>query len=122
MTKSPMLETIEEFKEKQEINARNLRIRKEKLYEQLPRLSEIESEMKTIGVQVVKATQADPGKIKELNKQMKEKSIDLQIERGEILASYGYPVDYLDIVYSCGKCQDTGFIGSNSCICFEQRL
>ena len=122
MIKSLITETIEEYQQLQDENQRALRLRKEELKEKFPRLAEIEIEMKTLGIQIVKATQSNPKQIDALIHQLREKSIDLQMERSEILASNGYPVDYLELKYQCSKCQDTGYIGSKRCKCFEQRL
>ncbi len=113
---------MEEYQKKREKAQRELRMRKEEVYQKMPRLLEIESEMKILGIQIVKAAQAEPKQIKKLTAQLKEKSIDLQMERAELLASKGYPVDYLEIKYDCPKCQDTGYIGVKRCKCFEQRL
>ncbi|SJZ61778.1 ATP-binding protein [Garciella nitratireducens] len=122
MIKSLILETMEEYQKKREKSKKELRMRKEKLYQNIPRLLEIELEMKRIGIQIIKSVQADPKQIKKQIKQLKEKTIDLQMERAEILASNGYPVDYLEIKYDCPQCQDTGYIGIKRCKCFEQRL
>lgn len=113
---------MEEYQKKREKAQRELRMRKEEIYQKMPRIFEIESEMKILGIQIVKAAQAEPKQIKKLTTQLKEKSIDLQMERAELLASKGYPVDYLEIKYECPKCQDTGYIGVKRCKCFEQRL
>lgn len=122
MIKSLIIETIEEYQEMRDQAQRELRIRREELQQNYPRLAEIQAEMRTLGVKIVKATQADPKRIDQLIAQLKENSIDLQMERAEILASNGYPVDYLDLKYHCNECLDTGYIGNKRCKCFEQRL
>lgn len=122
MIKSLILEVMEEYQEKRERAQREFRIRKEELYEKLPRLVEIDLEMKNLGIQIVKAAQANPEQVEQLTAKLKEKSIDLQMERAEVLASNGYPVDYLEIKYHCPKCKDTGYINTQRCECFEQRL
>lgn len=44
----------------------------------------------------------------------------LQQEKQSILQELGYPADYLDPVYTCPECKDTGFIGGKRCHCFVQ--
>ena len=122
VVKSLIIETMQEYQQLREQAEREHRIRKEKLHQQFPRLAKIEDEMRSLGVQIVKATQAHPSKIDQLISQLKENSIDLQMERAELLASNGYPVDYLNLKYHCNECLDTGYIGSKRCKCFEQRL
>ncbi len=122
MIRSLIIETIEEYQQMRDENEKVLRMRKEELKEKFPRLAEIEMEMKTLGIKIIKASQSNPEKIQVLINQLREESIDLQMERSEILASNGYPVDYLELKYHCPHCQDTGYIGSKRCKCFEQRL
>lgn len=122
MIKSLILEVMEEYQEKGEKAQRQLRMRREEVYEKFPRLTEIEREMKALGIEIVKATQANPKQVEQLTARLKERSIDLQMERAEILASNGYPVDYLEMKYACPKCKDTGYISTQRCECFEQRL
>jgi len=37
----------------------------------------------------------------------------------ELLSSAGFPKDYLDAIFSCAKCRDTGYILGKSCECLE---
>ncbi len=122
MSSSLIAEVMEEYREKSERVQRELRLRKESLYQKIPRLTQIEQELRLLGVQIVKAAQAKPEEIGRLVQNLKERSIDLQMERAELLVANGYSVNYLDISYSCKKCRDTGFIGNKRCSCFEQRL
>lgn len=42
-------------------------------------------------------------------------------KREALLASYGYPQDYLDGVFDCKLCKDTGYIDGKKCHCFSKR-
>ena len=48
-----------------------------------------------------------------------DKNLEAQKERRQLLVSFGYPEDYLDIHYICDKCGDTGFLDGNRCSCLE---
>jgi DNA replication protein DnaC len=37
-----------------------------------------------------------------------------------MLVANGYPEDYLDIHYTCSKCNDTGYCRNNFCECFKK--
>ncbi|MBR4201771.1 MAG: ATP-binding protein, partial [Oscillospiraceae bacterium] len=39
-----------------------------------------------------------------------------------ILTAHGYPADYLDVHYTCEKCNDTGFVGGKPCTCLIQEI
>lgn len=42
--------------------------------------------------------------------------------RRELLRANGFPEDYLDPVYTCSKCRDTGLIGQERCSCFDREV
>ena len=42
-------------------------------------------------------------------------------QKAVLLASIGKPSDYLDNIYTCKKCQDTGYINGTRCSCFKKQ-
>ena len=46
---------------------------------------------------------------------------ELDKKQKEILESLGKPADYLDPVYDCPYCHDTGIAGGKRCACFKKR-
>ncbi len=44
---------------------------------------------------------------------------DIRREKERLLVEYGYPSDYLDSIYSCPDCKDTGYIDNEPCHCFN---
>ncbi|MBD5156248.1 MAG: ATP-binding protein [Butyrivibrio sp.] len=48
-------------------------------------------------------------------------SIDeIRIRMNTLLTEGGFPSDYLEPVYECPLCKDTGYIGNKKCRCFKQ--
>lgn len=45
----------------------------------------------------------------------------LSEKKKALLASYGMPEDYLDPIYTCPDCQDTGYTDGRPCHCFISR-
>ena len=43
-------------------------------------------------------------------------------KRRQLLKENGYPEDYLDDIYKCSLCKDTGSIGEKRCECFKTLL
>lgn len=41
-------------------------------------------------------------------------------QREAILLKHGFPTNYLDPIYRCKDCKDTGFINGKKCHCFKQ--
>ena len=48
--------------------------------------------------------------------------VDPSQKRRQLLREHGFPEDYLDPVYTCSKCRDTGLIGQKRCSCFEREV
>ena len=44
---------------------------------------------------------------------------DISRRKKELLVSAGYPVDYLEPVYTCPDCKDTGYADGKKCHCFK---
>lgn len=47
---------------------------------------------------------------------------DLRQKKKAFLLEKGYPFDYLEPVYDCPDCRDTGYIGQKKCHCFEKKM
>ena len=45
----------------------------------------------------------------------------LRQKQKDLLFSLGKPADYLDHIYTCEKCRDTGYVGAAKCECFKKR-
>lgn len=60
--------------------------------------------------------------IKEQIEQLKEENLAMQEQLKKLLTENGYPADYLDEIYTCGKCKDTGIAENGRCSCFNEVL
>ncbi|WP_446898113.1 ATP-binding protein [Clostridium sp. LBM24168] len=101
---------------------KSLNNRREEIQKKLPEILDIE---KQIGLYSIKLSIQLVNNSKEnkiyLN-QMREKITELRIKKSELLVANNYPMDYLEIHYRCPKCKDTGFIGTQKCNCYNQKL
>ena len=95
--------------------------RREELHEKIPGLRELDAELSTFGLRILKQaleggdTRAGIAKLREENKRILER-------RRQLLAAYGYPEDYCRPHYACEKCRDTGYQGIRMCSCMRRRL
>lgn len=53
---------------------------------------------------------------------LRRQNEQLQQDRADCLAHFGYPADYTDPHYECAVCSDTGAVGSRMCTCFRRAL
>lgn len=92
-----------------EIRAENeaeQRRRQARAYDGIPRLREIDAQLRRLLGEVIGLTlRRDAGALDSVEKQ----SSALQREKAELLTRHGLGADYLDEIYSCPKCRDRGF-------------
>ncbi len=100
----------------------SLNKRKQEIFEKIPRIKEIESQLDRYGIRMLTLVadgECDENRavsgIMAENKQYME-------ERARLLMVHGYSTDYLEIKPICDKCQDTGFDGEKFCQCVKNEL
>ena len=110
-----------EYEEIRQQNAMDLETRKRAVFAKIPRLEEIDYEIKSLGLKLYKiALSGDDVKpqIDELRSQQKR----LLATKKAILIENGYPEDELSERYSCPICRDTGSRDSKPCACYRKKL
>ena len=53
---------------------------------------------------------------------LKEELSGLRNRKQSLLLRAGYPADYLEPIYTCKDCKDTGYIGNDKCHCFKKAV
>ncbi|MBQ3552557.1 MAG: ATP-binding protein [Clostridia bacterium] len=51
-----------------------------------------------------------------------ERMTAMEAEKRDILVKNGFPEDYLDPIYLCSACKDTGEVNGVPCACFKRKL
>ena len=110
---------MREYDRRQNENRRRLILRQQEIYQKIPEYSKTEDEISSIGASAVRA--AVVGK-RDGTKELKDRLSALFEKKRQLLLDHGYPGDYLEPVYSCPVCQDTGFVNGNKCRCFQKTL
>ncbi len=106
------------YNQKQLNNKHELDQRTSEVYRKIPAVREMNDEISSAAVRSAKQLLAgDQGAVEKLRKTIAE----LREERQVLLASYGYPADYLEMQYECPDCRDTGYSNGRKCHCFRQR-
>lgn len=116
------LQVMKIYDDIKESQKRSLEGRKEEVRKKIPEVESIEREIGKLCIKVsINALQDIPNREEHL-KTLRENITTLRMKKTELLVSNGYPVDYLDLHYSCNKCKDTGYIGLEKCSCYKQKL
>ena len=81
----------------------------------IPEYQNIENEIISVSMQAAKARIS--GNSQDYTSLLKS----LNDQKANLLISAGKPADYLDPVYTCTQCHDTGYINSRKCSCFNKK-
>ena len=87
-----------------------------------PDILQIDKALSLTGLSIYEAALKGPEGLEERIAKIKNENLVLQEAKRELLVQNGYPSDYLDIKYSCEKCNDTGYVGINMCSCMKKAL
>lgn len=89
-------------------------------YARLPELERIDGSLRGHMTELVRLTISRRPDIKEQIDDLKERNLDLQMRRAELLTQAGFGPDYLDEIYSCPLCRDTGLYEGGVCSCLDR--
>jgi DNA replication protein DnaC len=96
---------------------RDLEERRRLAYARIPRLAGIDADIASVSVKKAKALLTGDTKS---DFDVKESIRALAEERVSLLQAGGYPENYLEPVYHCPLCHDTGYVNNEKCSCFRQ--
>ena len=103
-------------------NEQLLKQRRAEVYQKVPELEELEASLLALNLERVKtALISDDGgkKVKAVKKQITETETKIKA----LLKENGFKISYLNPIYTCAKCQDTGYVDAvTKCRCFHQYL
>ena len=109
-----------ELKNRRERAERLADMRRKEFSGKYPELLDIENEMKNAALDVIRSVGAN-GKRVDISVVAK-RNLEAQKAKKELINAAGYPEDYLDIPYSCKKCNDSGIHNGKLCQCHLQLL
>lgn len=106
----------------EQIRLNNKRIRNERrdsVYSQSKELEDLDTEIALLATKEARLRLSnDSEEAAKLNQQRKY----LVAKRTSILVSLGYPDNYLDAIFTCEICEDTGYINGEKCSCLQERI
>ena len=112
-------EIMHEYDERQLHNRHVLETRRAEVLKKLPRLKEIDASVASSSVRQARLhLDGDTNALASLKQELSA----LSLERQQLLTASGYPADYLDPVYTCPDCKDSGYIDGKKCHCFKQAI
>ncbi len=89
--------------------------RRELAYGRIPELRRIDSRLRELVGEIVAFVGGGGRPVEEI----RAESLDLQARRAELLAAHGWSAEWLDSVWDCPKCRDTGYVEGHMCACLK---
>lgn len=113
-------ESIMRTYEKKQLASRHLLdMRLEEIYQRLPSYQTLTEQAASLSVsQGKKLLEGDTDAVPTL----KILLADISRRKQRLLEEGGFPPDYLNPVYDCPDCQDTGYMDNQKCHCFRQAM
>ncbi len=110
------------YEEDRKNNAQKTAEIRRKIYEELPRVRQINEELNDARYKLSRAIFAGPNGAASVERE--RAYIDrLTEERKQLLLANGYSADAGETIYTCRKCKDTGELDDGSrCTCFAEKL
>lgn len=96
--------------------------RREEVSSLFPEIKNIDMKLEKTGSKIFAAISAGGSDMNAKLEELKKENLMLQAEKGDILASHGFPRDYTHVKYECNLCSDTGYVGIDMCSCMKKAL
>ncbi len=104
------------------IQAQNINeARFEEVNSKIPQIAEINRQLAQTASTLLETIQGNVD-IHERVELLRQQNLEAQALSRNLLTAHGYPEDYLDIQYTCEKCQDTGYYAGIYCDCLKKLI
>ena len=110
---------MHQYERKQQKSRRDAQQRLAYVYDHIPSYRELDDAVAKVSVsQGRKMLSGDPDAMEDLRDRLAE----LSGRKAQLLEDHGLPVDYLEPVYECPDCRDTGYVDGRKCHCFQEAM
>lgn len=109
------------YDEERSANRRELDTREDFVLSQCPDYQKIKTKIIDLSYNYANSRISNHSFNEEESKAYKSSLENLKAQMQACLASIGKPANYLDQIYTCPKCKDTGFIQGKHCDCFKKK-
>lgn len=93
--------------------------RLEEVYRTIPGYKDLDEQIASLSVAAGKARiRGEQDAISKLHDQL----ASLSSEKKRLLSAYGFEANYLDPIYRCPTCHDTGYVNGDKCQCLKQAI
>jgi len=119
LTNSQYNSILRGYEAAQNRNHQLLMARREEVYRTIPAYEELEQEISSYSVACGKRLLDGDS---QALAQLKDRLRSLRSQKALLLSQHNFPKHYLEPIYDCPDCQDTGFQEGRMCHCFRQQI
>ncbi len=121
MTKEQIYaEAIEVLRTRRRNAQREQEQRTDRIRQEIPETAELDRQLRAVCGSILSAIGRPDNKERIKQIEQHTKAADAMLRN--LLTAKGYPADYLDVHYTCQRCDDTGFVGGRPCVCLKQEI
>lgn len=107
--------------DRREANRAQQQLRRETVYSRVPEIEQTDKEILRNMCGIARALSLEGSAFADAAEQIKAKNRALQDRKKSLLLSSGFPADWLDEIFTCPKCKDSGTDGGGHiCTCLEK--
>ena len=103
-----------------ETNRTEQQRRRSQVYARIPEVESIDLALRSQMAELVRLTVSRRADLKERIEELKEQNLAMQQRRARLLKLGGFGENYLDEIYSCPLCRDTGIYRGGVCSCLDR--
>jgi DNA replication protein DnaC len=119
LTTADYNEILSEYNARRLENHRLLSKKREDVYARIPNYRSLEEEIVSLSAEKVRASiRRDTDEVSRLSDLIEDKIREQKLA----LTGAGFSINYLEPIYLCPICKDTGFVDGSKCSCFKQAL
>jgi DNA replication protein DnaC len=94
--------------------------RQQEVYQAIPEIRDIDQQIASQSIQTGRKLLFEENQL--ALHTLREQNMELSMQKVELLVSNGYEPDYLNPIYRCPVCKDTGYVDGNKCTCLKQAI
>ena len=109
----------EQLEQRRQRNEDEAQRRLKLAYARVPEIEQIDMTLRAQMSRLIRLTLSKRPDLQEQIDALKAENLALQAHRAELLVEHGWPIDYLDPIYSCKNCHDYGEKEGIMCQCLK---
>ena len=109
--------------EQRKVRARRLiDDRREEVYAKIPEIQQFDAEITQTGASLVRIALSGIDNTAEKVKAVQKRCEELSAKKADLLIKNGFAKDYMENVYVCSVCKDSGFLNGELCDCMKAEM